>query len=307
MNFQQLRIVRETVQQSFNLTEVGASLHTSQSGVSKHIKDLEEELGIEIFVRRGKRLIGLTEPGKDVVELAQRILRDVKNIKRVAEHFTAKDAGTLTLATTHTQARYALPAVVSEFTKAFPDVRLVLQQASPSEIVALLQSGEADIGIATEALADEPELATFAYYEWKHAVVVPQGHPLDGRSSVALQDLAPYPIVTYTEGFTGRGRIDRAFAKAGLSPHIAMSALDADVIKAYVELGLGVGIVASMSFEPDRDRTLRLVPIDDVFGANTTYIAVRRGTYLRGYTCRFIELCSPSLSENAIRAATNAD
>ena len=304
MNLQQLRIIRETMQQDFNLTEVSNALHTSQSGVSKHIKDLEEELGVGIFVRRGKRLVGLTEPGKDLAQFVQRILRDIESIKRLAQHFSNQDKGTLTVATTHTQARYALPPVVSAFKKSFPDIELVLQQASPAEIAAMLQSGEADIGIATEALEDDPDFVTFPYYSWRHAVIVKQGHPLADLPKITIQDLATYSIVTYSEGFTGRGRIDNAFAATGLSPQIAMSALDSDVIKTYVELGLGVGIIASMSFDPDRDRALRLISADDLFEANTTHIAVPRGTYLRGYTCRFIELCVPALTENAIRLAT---
>lgn len=307
MNLQQLRILREAVDRGFNLTEVGEALNTSQSGVSRHIKDLEEELGIQIFLRRGKRLIGLTDPGKEVVRFVQRILRDVKSIKRVAQAFSHQDSGTLTLATTHTQARYALPPVISEFKKAFPAVQLVLQQGSPSEIATLLLAGEADIGIATETLPDTAELVTFPYYEWRHALVVPAGHPLAERPAPSLQEIAAFPIVTYTEGYTGRGRIDRAFAQAGLAPHVAMSALDADVIKAYVELGLGIGIVASMSHEPDRDRGLRLIPVPDLFEANVTYLALRRGAYLRGFACRFISLCVPSLSERAIRAAVTEE
>jgi LysR family cys regulon transcriptional activator len=307
MNFQQLRIIRETVRQNFNLTDVAERLFTSQSGVSKHIKDLEDELGVELFVRRGKRLIGLTDPGKELVEIVDRILLDAHNIKRLAEQFSNRDCGRLTVATTHTQARYALPPVVSEFKKAFPDVQLVLHQASPGEVVSMLLDGQADIGIATEALQQVPQLATFPYYSWHHTAIVPVGHPLQGKKTLSIAEIAEHPIITYSEGFTGRAKVDAAFATAGLSPNIVMAALDADVIKAYVELGLGVGILASIAFDPARDRGLRQLPSSHLFEANISRIAVRRGSYLRGFTCRFIELCVPSLSEAEIRAGALAD
>jgi LysR family cys regulon transcriptional activator len=220
MNFQQLRIIREAVQRNYNLTEVASALYTSQSGVSKHIKDLEDELGIELFVRRGKRLLGLTEPGKELLQIVERMLLDAKNIKRLAEQFSNSEQGQLTIATTHTQARYALPQVVRRFKQAFPRVHLVLHQASPAEIVALLQSGEADIGIATEALDEIEHLVTFPYYGWHHAVVVPEGHPLavKRREPLTVEELAEHPLITYHEGYTGRARIDATFAQAGLSP-----------------------------------------------------------------------------------------
>jgi LysR family cys regulon transcriptional activator len=302
MNFQQLRIIRETVRRSFNLTEVANALHTSQSGVSKHIKDLEDELGVELFVRRGKRLLGLTEPGQELVGIVERILLDTQNIKKLGEQFSLKDKGQLTVATTHTQARYALPRVVTEFKKQFPKVNLVLHEASPNEIVSMLLSGQADIGIATEALQDVQELAAFPYYSWHHGVVVPQGHALDTAGKLTLEAIAEHPLITYHRGFTGRSRVDEAFAKARLEPEIVMEALDADVIKAYVELGLGVGIVASMAFEADRDPKLRLLEAKHLFNVNTARIAVRRGSYLRGYALRFITLCSPKLTEAAIHA-----
>lgn len=303
MNFQQLRIIRESVRRDFNLTEVANALFTSQSGVSKHIKDLEDELGIEIFVRRGKRLTGLTEPGVELVEIVERILVDTANIKRLAQQFSDRDSGQLTIVTTHTQARYALPDVVKKFKHDFPKVHLALHQGSPEEIVAMLQAGEADIGIATESLADDNALASFPWYTWRHAVVVPRSHALAEKSLVSLADLADYPLITYHEGFTGRARIDRAFAEASLSPDIVMSALDADVIKAYVELGLGVGIIASMAFQSARDKDLVCIEGPQAIPANTTRIAVRRGQYLRGFAFRFIELCSPQLSEATVRTA----
>ncbi|RTL53166.1 MAG: CysB family HTH-type transcriptional regulator [Rhodocyclaceae bacterium] len=303
MNFQQLRIIRETVRQNFNLTEAANALFTSQSGVSKHIKDLEDELGIELFVRRGKRLTGLTEPGKELAEIVERMLMDARNIKRLAEQFSNRDEGRLTIATTHTQARYMLPQIVARFKKEFPKVHLVLLQANPSEIVTLLNRGEADVGIATEALENVPGLATFPYYSWHHGIIVPEDHPLATLSQPSLEQIAEYPIITYHEGYTGRSSIDRTFAKAGVVPDVVMAALDADVIKSYVELGLGIGIIASMAVSPGKDMGLKLIPGDHLFPRNTTLIAVRRGHYLRGYAYRFIEYCSGELQEPLVKAA----
>lgn len=306
MNFQQLRIIREAVRRDYNLTEVANALFTSQSGVSKHIKDLEDELGVELFVRKGKRLLGLTEPGRELVGIVERILLDTQNIKKLAEQFSNSDQGHLSVATTHTQARYALPKVVTGFKKKFPRVNLVLHEASPSEIVSMLLDGRADIGIATEALLDAPELVTFAYYSWHHGVVVPAEHPLAREKKLTLETIANFPIVTYQQGFTGRSRIDEAFLNAGIEPDIAMSALDADVIKAYVELGLGVGIIASMAFQATHDPHLRLLDAQHLFEKNTSRIAIRRGTYLRGYAFRFIELCAADLTEVKVKAMVDA-
>jgi len=302
MNFQQLRIIRETVRCNFNLTEVGNSLFTSQSGVSKHIKDLEDELGVELFIRKGKRLLGLTDPGSELLEFVDRILLDANNIKNLVEQYSKRDEGQLTVIATHTQARYALPKVITEFKKSFQKVHLKLHQAGPNEIVSMLLSGEADIGVATEALSDVTRLDSLPYYSWYHAVIVPAGHPLEKVGALTLQALAEYPIVTYHEGLTGRAKIDHSFAKVGITPDIAMSALDADVIKTYVELGMGIGIIASMAFNPAKDADLRLLKCDHLFEANTTYIALRHGHYLRSFAYRFIELCSPTLDEATVRA-----
>ncbi len=303
MNFQQLRIIRETVRRGFNLTEVANALFTSQSGVSKHIKDLEDELGIELFIRKGKRLLGLTEPGKELVVMVERMLLDAANIKRLAEQYSNSDEGQLTVVTTHTQARYALPRVVTAFKRAYPRVHLKLHQGSPAEIVQMLVDGEADLGVATEALAEVPELASFPFYSWQHAIIVPAGHPLEAARPLTLEAVAEYPLITYHEGFTGRARIDQTFAGAGLAPDVVMSALDSDVIKTYVELGLGVGIIASMAFSPARDTGLRLLDSAHLFGANVTRIAVRRGHYLRGFAYRFVELCAPELTEAVVAGA----
>ena len=303
MNFQQLRILRETVKCNYNLTEVGNALFTSQSGVSKHIKDLEDELGIELFLRKGKRLLGLTEPGKELLIIVERMLIDTKNIKLLAEQFSHSDKGQLTIATTHTQARYILPQIVSQFKIEFPRVHLALHQGSPNEISELLLNGEADLAIATESLSQIPELVSFPFYSWHQAVVVREGHPLDKSKKLKLEEIAEYPIVTYHEGFTGRKLIDETFSNAHLSPDIVMSALDADVIKTYVELGLGIGIIASMAYQTERDTHLKLLSSDHLFASNTTRIAVRKGHYLRGYAYKFIELCVPSFTEAEVKAA----
>lgn len=306
MNFQQLRIIRETVRRQFNLTEAAQALLTSQSGVSKHIRDLEEELGLEIFVRRGKRLLGLTEPGHEVVAVAERILLESENMMLLSQQFSRSDTGTLHIATTHTQARYTLPAAIARFKAAYPNVRLVLHQASPKELAAILLEGSTDLGVATDTLDDHPGLLTFPYFKWSHAVIVPQGHPLQSLKRLTLEAIAEYPIVTYDEGLTGRARIDQAFERAGLAPDIAMSALDADVIKAYVELGLGVGIIASMAFEAARDQGLAMLDSAHLFEPSRSSIAVRRGRFLRSYVYRFIELCAPELTEKHIRQTERA-
>ena len=305
MNLQQLKIVIETAKQNFNLTEVANTLFTSQSGISKHIKDLEDELGIELFVRKGKRFLGLTDPGKELIQIAERMLLDAKNIKKLADQFSQSDHGQLTIATTHTQARYALPEVIRQFKNAFPKVHLAIHQGSPNEIVDMLKKGEADIGIATESISQIAELVTFPFYNWHHAIIVPKGHALENKKDVTLEEIAEYPLVTYHEGFTGRKSIDEAFHKKNLSPDIVISALDADVIKTYVELDLGIGIIASMAYQKGRDTKLSLIDNENLFSNNTTHIAIRQGHYLRGYAYKFLELCSKDLSEAKIKSAIN--
>ena len=300
MNFQQLRIIRETVRQNFNLTEASAALYTSQSGVSKHIKDLEDELGVQLFVRKGKRLLGLTEPGQALLSIVERMLVDADNIKRLADDFNKVDEGTLTIATTHTQARYVLPPIVNLFKKEFPKVHLILQQASPVEIAEMLLQGEADIGIATESLTTEENLASVPYYDWCHSIITPQDHPLASKTEISLSDLAEYPIITYHGGFTGRSKIDKAFTDAGVDVNIVMSALDADVIKTYVELGMGVGVVNNVAYDAERDYRLKQIQTD-IFGLNTTWIAVRKGHLLRGYGYEFISLCAPNADIKALK------
>ncbi|WP_141736153.1 CysB family HTH-type transcriptional regulator [Oligoflexus tunisiensis] len=307
MNFQQLRIVRETIRRDFNLTDVAAALYTSQPGVSRHIKDLEDELGIEIFVRRGKRLLGLTPAGRELAEVVERILVDAQNLKRIADQFASRDQGHLLIATTHTQARYALPDVIKNFKRSYPKVQLGLHQGSPREIAAMVVSGEADFAIATEGLDAVPEIVTFPCYGWHHGVIVPVGHPLGQVERLTVEALAEYPIITYQEGFTGRYQIDAAFAAVGMTPDIVLSAIDADVIKTYVEVGLGIGIIASMAFNPGRDHGLRLLDTSHIFERSVTKIGLRRGHYLRDFAYRFIENLAPDLKENAVRAALSRE
>lgn len=302
MNFQQLRIIRETVRQNFNLTEASNALYTSQSGVSKHIKDLEDELGVQLFIRKGKRLLGLTEPGQALLSIVERMLVDAENVKRLADDFNRVDEGTLIIATTHTQARYVLPPIVSQFKKQFPKVHLILQQASPIEITEMLLQGEADIGIATESLTAEELLASVPYYQWQHCILTRKEHPLAQKDDIVLQDLSEYPLITYHGGFTGRSKIDKAFEDAEVDANIVMAALDADVIKTYVELGMGVGIVNSLAYDAERDHRLKQLKTD-IFGVNTTWIAVRKGHLLRGYGYDFISLCAPETDIKALKRA----
>jgi LysR family transcriptional regulator, cys regulon transcriptional activator len=300
MNFQQLRFVREAVRQNMNLTEVANVLYTSQSGVSKQIKDLEDELGVDIFIRRGKRLTGLTEPGKAVHQLIERMLLDAENLRRVARQFAEEDTGHLVVATTHSQARYALPKVVHQFREVFPNVRLALRQGNPQQIAQSIINGEADFGIATEALDRYPDIVTFPCYSWHHVVVVPKSHPLVGRENITLEEIAEYPVITYDQDFTGRSHIDQAFAKVGAVPDVVLTAIDADVIKTYVELGMGVGVVAAMAYDPARDTGLVALDTQHLFEANTTRVGLRKGAFLRQYAYRLIEMFAPQLTEQQI-------
>ena len=303
MNLQQLRYLHEIVHHELNISDAAKALYTSQPGLSKQIKSLEEELGIEIFVRNGKRLTAITEPGKAVLEIAQRMLHDVGNLKQVGQEFRSQDSGSLTIATTHTQARYALPPVVKQFIKRYPKVKLSLHQGSPTQIAQQVLDGEADIAIATESLIMYGELTTLPCYEWHHCIVVPIGHPLLAEKKLTLKKIAQYPIITYDFAFSGRGKINAAFNAHNITPNIVLTAIDADVIKTYVELGLGIGIVAQMAFIPERDKLLRMIDTGNLFQSSTTRIAIRRNEFLRGFTYHFIELFAPHLTREVVTKA----
>ncbi len=303
MKLQQLRYLREVTKHGLNLSEAAEALHTSQPGISKQIRLLEDELGVDILVRSGKRVVDVTTPGRVVLGIVERVLQDIENLKQVGHEFRDQAAGTLTIATTHTQARYSLPRVVSAFKQQYPKVRLTLKQGSPPQLAEMVMTGEADIAIATEALDQHPKLLALAGYQWRHCVVVPELHPLLKEKRVTLEMLARYPIVTYDPAFAGRSHIDEAFQAQDLAPDIVLSAVDSDVIKTYVELGLGIGIIAVVAFDENRDRLLRAIEVGHLFGTMTTRIAVRRGAALRGYAYVFIELFSPLLKRAVIDAA----
>ncbi|MDE2400669.1 MAG: CysB family HTH-type transcriptional regulator [Burkholderiales bacterium] len=303
MNFQQLRSVREAVRRGFNLTEVAHALHTSQPGVSRQIRELEDELGVELFVRAGKRLTGLTPPGDQLLPIVERLLCDVDNLRNAAQDYASQDSGTLSIAATHSQARYALPSAVKDFRALFPRVTLSLHQGSPQQVAAMLLAGEADIGIATEALTQYEQLTTLPCYRWTHSVVVPPNHPLLDGAPLTLERLSRFPIVTYDAGYTGRTHIDEAFAQQAIHPQIVLTAMDADVIKTYAELELGVGIVASIAFDEERDRNLRAIDAGHLFAVNLTRLAFRKGHFLRGYVYSFIETFAPSLTRAVVEQA----
>lgn len=303
MNLQQLRYLNEISRRGLKISDAAEALYTSQPGISKQIKLLEEELGIEIFVRNGKRITAITEPGQAILEIAQRMLLDADNLRQVGAEFRSQDSGALTIATTHTQARYALPQVVKQFIKAYPKVKLNLHQGSPTQIAQQTLAGEADIAIATEGLALYDELVTLPCYEWNHCVIVPPKHPLLLEKKLTLEKIAHYPIITYDFAFSGRGKINAAFEASKLTPNIVLTAIDADVIKTYVELGLGIGILARMAVIPERDKHIRLIEAGHLFQPSTTRVAIRKNEYLRGYTYHFIELFAPHLTREVVAQA----
>jgi len=296
MKLQQLRYACEVMRRGLSVSAAAEALHTSQPGVSKQVKSLEDELGVEIFVRHGKRITAVTEPGKAVLAIAERLLAEAANLTRAGEEFANEKLGTLTVATTHTQARYALPKAVTAFKKRYPDVRLVLHQGNPTQICEMVRTGEADLAIATESIAEYPELVSLPCYQWNRCVVVPPGHPLLKVKPLTLEAIAQFPVVTYDFAFAGRSQINKAFEKRGLAPNVLLTALDSDVIKTYVELGLGIGILASMGFDAKRDRGLRALDASHLFESSTTRLGIKRGAWLRGYAYDFIELFAPRLS-----------
>ncbi|MGH8784882.1 MAG: CysB family HTH-type transcriptional regulator [Cupriavidus necator] len=307
MNLHQFRFVREAVRQNYNLTEAAKALYTSQPGVSKAIIELEEELGVDIFTRHGKRIRSLTEPGRRILSSVEKILQEVESLKRVGMDYAAQDQGNFTIATTHTQARYALPRVISEFTKRYPKVRLSIQQGNPAQIADMLLHDKADIGIATEGISSDKNLVSLPGYQWTHMVITPPEHPLLDKKHLALEDLMGFPLITYDANFAGRTKIDKAFGLRHLEPDIVLEAIDADVIKTYVEIGLGVGIVAGVAYDAERDRNLRGIPAGHLFGSNVTHLAVKQGAYLRSFVYTFIELFSPTLNRKLVEQAMSGE
>ena len=304
MNLHQLRFVREAVRQNFNLTEAAKALFTSQPGVSKAIIELEEELGIDIFTRHGKRIRGLTEPGRQVLKSVELIMQEIDGLKQIGREFAAQDSGSLTIATTHTQARYTLPPVVQAFMHKFPKVRLSLLQGNPKQVAEMVLRDQADLAIATESIAGIDGLITMPCYQWEHVLVLQSDHPLFAlhhqQHAISLDDIARYPLITYDSAFAGRNKIDQAFTLRQIKPDILLEAIDADVIKTYVELGMGVGIIAGIAFNAERDKNLRAIPVGHLFGMNISRIALKQGAYLRSYVYTFIELLAPTLSRKSI-------
>ena len=303
MNLHQFRFVQEAARRNLNLTEAAKALHTSQPGVSKAIIELEEELGIEIFARHGKRLKRITEPGQHVLKSIELILREVGNLRKIGEQFSAQDSGTLSIATTHTQARYVLPVPVAKLRERYPKVNISLHQGAPDQVAQMLLQDVAEIGIATESLAAYEDLVTLPCYEWQHVLVLPQEHPLAARSRLTLEDIAEHPLITYHPSFTGRTRIDHAFAAKKLQPRIALEAIDSDVIKTYVRLGLGVGIVAEMAVKDDPVQDLVVRPLGTLLGMNVARVAFKRGAYLRHFVYQFAELLSERLTAPLVARA----
>lgn len=307
MKLQQLRYLVEVEKRGLNVSAAAEALFTSQPGVSRQIGLLEEELGVTIFERSGKRFTGTTAPGRIVLAMARRVLGEVQNMKRVGEDYAAEGSGTLSIATTHTQARYTLPSVIQRFVGRHPAIRLHIQQGSPQQVAEWVIEGSADLGIATEALDSHSALLTLPCFQWAHLVVTPRGHPLLESRPLTLTALSAHPLITYDATFTGRSRIDRAFERQNLRSNVMLTAIDSDVIKTYVALGLGVGIIAEMAFDPERDETLAAIPAGHLFEGNTTRVGFRRDIWLRGYEFDFIELLAPQLTRSMVEAALKGE
>jgi LysR family cys regulon transcriptional activator len=307
MNLQQFRYVSEVVRRGLNVSDAAEALHTSQPGVSKQIRALEEELGVDLFVRQGRRFTAMTDAGREVLAAIERVLAELGNLKSIGAEHADASKGHLAVAVTHTQARYALPSVVTAFKKRFANVKLKLLQGNPHQLARMVVDGEADVAIATEALDDYAELVTVPCYSWHHCVVVPEGHPLVGEKPLTLEAIAKYPIVTYDPTFAGRTAIDRAFAARGLAPEIALSALDSDVIMSYVSLGLGVGIISQRAYREGKDEGLVALATDHLFPTQTTRLAYRRGAYLRGYMVEFIRLFAPNVRAEDLKQLATAE
>lgn len=303
MKLQQLRYIWEVAHHDLNVSATAQSLYTSQPGISKQIRLLEDELGVEVFARSGKHLTRVTPAGERIISTAGEILRKVESIKQIAQEFSNEKRGTLSIATTHTQARYALPEVISAFIKQYPEVALHMHQGTPTQIAEMAADGTVDFAIATEALEQFGDLVMMPCYRWNRCVIVPQGHPLSRLPKLTLEALAEHPIVTYVFGFTGRSKLDEAFSQRGLEPKVVFTAADADVIKTYVRLGLGVGIVARMALDPQQDKDLVVLDASELFEASVTKIGFRRGTFLRGFMLDFIERFAPHLTRERVAQA----
>ncbi|MEZ7827952.1 MAG: CysB family HTH-type transcriptional regulator [Brachymonas denitrificans] len=303
MNLHQFRFVQEAVRRNLNLTETAKALFTSQPGVSKAIIELEEELGVDIFARHGKRLKHVTEPGQHILASIEIIQREVANLKRIGEQFSTQDSGRLSIAATHTQARYVLPLRVAQLRQRYPKVQVSLHQGTPEQVARMLQEESAEIGIATESLADYADLVTLPCYNWQHVLVVPEAHPLAHEERITLEMLAQQPLITYHPSFTGRTRIDQAFAQRRLTPEVVLEAIDSDVISTYVTHGLGVGIVAEMAMTHDPKPGLVYRPLGHLFGSNVTRVAFKRGVYLRNYVYEFAEYLSDRLPRQLVMKA----
>ena len=300
MKLQQLRYIWEVAHHDLNVSATAQSLYTSQPGISKQIRLLEDELGVEIFSRSGKHLTRVTPAGETIIKVAGEILKKVEGIKQIAQEFSNQKKGDLSIATTHTQARYALPPIIRSFIREYPDVSLHMHQGSPMQIAELASDGSVDFAIATEALEHFSDLVMMPCYRWNRCIIVPKNHPLTEKRKLELEDIAPLPLVTYVFGFTGRSKLDEAFNEKGLSPKVVFTAADADVIKTYVRLGLGVGIIARMAYDPELDSDLVALDASRLFRPSTTKIGFRRGTFLRGYMYEFIQRFAPHLTREFV-------
>lgn len=302
MKLHQLRYISEVQHQGLNVSKAASILHTSQSGVSKQIQLLEEELNLQVFQRNGKRLIGITEPGQIILDLAEKVLREIENIKRVGNEFSNELAGSLVIATTHTQARYRLPVAVKAFMLQYPEVKLTIHQGNPTQVAEQVANGEADIGIATEALSNSDKLICLPCFQWNRCIIALDGHPLFSDLPLTLEKIARFPLITYDFNFTGGSLVSRVFSKAGIEPNVVLTAIDADVIKTYVNLGLGIGLIATIAYDPERDSNLGVMDASHLFPSSTTYLGIRKDAYLRAYMYSFIQLIAPQFDRKAVNA-----
>jgi len=303
MKLQQLKTIREVARRDLSISAAAKALFASQPGISNQVQMLEEELGLKLFERHGKRLTAITPTGQAVLEMAERVLQEVENIQRLAADTRNEQSGTLSIGTTHTQARYALPAAIKTFSARYPHVHLNMVQGTPTEVAEMAANGKVDMAIATEGLAAFENLAILPCYQWNRSVIMPADHPLNSLKTLTLEAIVDYPLLTYVMGFTGRAQQDQAFLEKGLQPNVVFTATDADVIKTYVELGLGIGIIASMAFDPRKDAPLSARDVSGLFQPSTTHLGIRKGNVLRGYGYAFIEFFAPHLTQQTVEKA----